>query len=242
MPLPTAKVCAKVNEFSFPESVYYEMFKCPMGEWLSRVQWVGLLEDESTFSVETVLPTVEYPKQFATYCQMTSILLNNTHRTIKCGMWINEDHWVGYHKVFNKTIDREDVFARMNLQHCGETIDKFESGFHDDIFYSDVQLKIPGFEWEHSVSSDEKCCDAAAYVLTFRLSGALSCSMSSLDIKINYFPSRSSILVLDESDSGLVIEALQKGGLFFWEEPENVMVALAWKMGHDRTIARQGKF
>ena len=46
--------------------------------------------------------------------------------------------------------------------------------------------------------------------------------MSSLDIKINYFRSRNSILILDESDSGLVFEALQKGGLFFWEDPENV--------------------
>eukprot|EP00944_MAST-04C_sp_MAST-4C-sp1_P015987 g15987.t1 len=215
--------------------------KCPMGEWLSRVQWVGLLEDE--FDVLS--------RNSTTYGRISKTIrdllpnderhfLNNTHRTIKCGMWINEVHWVGYHKGFNKTIDREDVFARMNLLHCGETIDKFESGFHDDIFYSDVQLKIPGFEWEHSVSSDEKCCDAAAYVLTFRLSGALSCSMSSLDIKINYFPSRSSILVLDESDSGLVIEALQKGGLFFWEEPENVMAGFGLENG-DITERLQGR-
>ena len=45
---------------------------------------------------------------------------------------------------------------------------------------------------------------------------------------------------MDESDSGLVIEALQKGGLFFWEEPENVMAGFGLENG-DMTERLQGR-
>ena len=54
--------------------------------------------------------------------------------------------------------------------------------------------------------------------------------MSNIEVKVNYFSdnpriadSRSSIVVLDESNNGLAFEAMQRGGLFFWGNHDNMI-------------------
>lgn len=166
-----------------------EIPKCPAGEWLARLQWVGILEDESNIlhphnitkgEIEKDLVPLERSEELPFYHPPWPVGLDGR---IKFGRWTSQIHWDGYKTRFgNDEISREDVFARMRCQHL-DNLDKFQSGVHDDMFSSDVQLRVPGFEWNwnldltpaletrlNSLSGELDCVAAAAYILKTRLS------------------------------------------------------------------------